>query len=272
MLMLTRRFQILWAVFLISVLTGVGMYTAVRIPSGGRELEPPGNSNRGVREAGQRAAAGQGVEARPAAWSGGAEGSRQEVAGQPAIDHARSQGAPVLRPEGQGQVKGPGQVQGQAKAQGQTAAQRQAGPPPALTWPLRGAVLSRHGMQFSQTMRDWRWHNGIDIQADQGSAVRAAFDGVALSAALGPEWQGEVVLEHDGGWRTRYAGCGQPKVLAGARVSKGQVVCYIGPPGLAEVAIGPHLHFEVLAPAARGEGGARQVDPLLMIGQGRASQ
>lgn len=113
--------------------------------------------------------------------------------------------------------------------------------------PLSGEIVAAFSMeelQYSETLGDWRTHDGVDIQAQQGTAVTAASAGTVLEvyddALLGTT----VVLSHPGGYETRYA-CLQakPTVAAGDSVAAGAVIGAVGQTAAAEA--GPHLHFSV---------------------------
>ncbi len=89
----------------------------------------------------------------------------------------------------------------------------------------------------------WRRHSGTDYSAAPGTPVMAAGDGIVIQAG----WQGglgnAVELRHKNGITTRYGhlrGLARG-IRAGARVSQGDVIGYVGSTGLAT---GPHLHYE----------------------------
>jgi murein DD-endopeptidase MepM/ murein hydrolase activator NlpD len=91
------------------------------------------------------------------------------------------------------------------------------------------------------------YHNGIDLVAPSGTAVRAAGPGTVVyigwnwADGADPAWI--VVIAHSGSLRTWYAHM-QPKrpVSVGQSVKKGQVIGYEGATGHAT---GPHLHWMV---------------------------
>jgi len=91
------------------------------------------------------------------------------------------------------------------------------------------------------------YHNGIDLVAPSGTAVRAAGPGTVVyigwnwADGADPAWI--VVIAHSGTLRTWYAHM-QPKrpVSVGQSVKKGQVIGYEGATGHAT---GPHLHWMV---------------------------
>ncbi len=107
----------------------------------------------------------------------------------------------------------------------------------AFLMPTRGRLTSRYGM------RNGRMHYGLDIAASPGTAIKAADGGKVVYAG----WKGSygylVEIDHENGYRTRYAHCSKIEVKVGDRVYKGQVIARVGSTGNST---GPHLHFEVL--------------------------
>lgn len=121
--------------------------------------------------------------------------------------------------------------------------------------PLAGRISSEFGLREDPFDGETRRHKGIDIAAPAGSAVKATADGrVKFSGDL-PGYGNTVIIEHAGGYETRYAHNANNKVEKGEPVKAGQVIATVGETGRAT---GPHLHFEV-----RRDGEA--VDPLGMI-------
>lgn len=103
--------------------------------------------------------------------------------------------------------------------------------------PTAGYLSSNYG---------WRWgsfHSGLDIAADPGTAIRAARDGVVVSAGWDGAYGQSIVISHGGGLTTRYAHCSRMHVAPGQRVSAGETIAAVGATGRAT---GPHVHFEVM--------------------------
>jgi murein DD-endopeptidase MepM/ murein hydrolase activator NlpD len=85
-------------------------------------------------------------------------------------------------------------------------------------------------------------HTGIDFGASSGTPIRAAADGVVVSAGPLGGYGNATVIDHGNGLATLYGHQSSIVVAPGQRVSRGQVIGYVGCTGLCT---GPHLHFEV---------------------------
>jgi murein DD-endopeptidase MepM/ murein hydrolase activator NlpD len=114
-----------------------------------------------------------------------------------------------------------------------------AAPQTRFAWPLAGAV--RRG--FTARTSSSNYHEGLDIRATVGTAVRASAAGRVLFAGDEPRQFGKlVVVEHDGGWQSAYAFLSRITVKEGDSVGAGERVGLSGQTGLAR---GPELHFEL---------------------------
>lgn len=87
--------------------------------------------------------------------------------------------------------------------------------------------------------------NGIDLATYQGAAIFAAASGEVIISREGG-WNGGygnyVVISHPNGTQTLYSHNVSNAVVAGQKVTKGQVIGYVGSTGRST---GPHVHFEV---------------------------
>lgn len=115
--------------------------------------------------------------------------------------------------------------------------------------PLSGSTQKAYSMDalvYSETMADWRVHDGLDIAAVSGEQVLAAKAGT-VSAVYNDEFYGSTVeITHADGWRTVYSNLtGTALVTAGQSVVAGTVIGAVGDTAIAECADAPHLHFEV---------------------------
>ncbi len=110
---------------------------------------------------------------------------------------------------------------------------------PAFAWPLKGQV--RRG--FSMPVGANPGHEGIDLLADEGTAVRASAAGKVIFAGQGPEEYGlTVIVYHSGRWTTTYSYLGKLTVKEGDKVKAGERIGLVGQTGLASE---PQLHFEI---------------------------
>ncbi|MGI9953046.1 M23 family metallopeptidase [Moorellaceae bacterium AZ2] len=106
-----------------------------------------------------------------------------------------------------------------------------------LAWPVSGPISSPYGYRGSE------FHSGLDIAAPYGAAVGAAESGVVTQVGYVGGYGRMVTIDHGGGLVTRYAHLSGYNVKVGQRVSRGQVIGYVGTSGRTT---GPHLHLEVL--------------------------
>ncbi len=121
--------------------------------------------------------------------------------------------------------------------------------PSLIVYPVSGqvtATFSADDLQYSETLGDWRIHDGIDLSAKQGTTVLAACAGTVLSVEDDPLMGTTITIDHAGGYQTTYANLqAKPPVLAGDEVSAGQIIGAVGETAEAECMQAPHLHFSV---------------------------
>jgi murein DD-endopeptidase MepM/ murein hydrolase activator NlpD len=114
--------------------------------------------------------------------------------------------------------------------------------------PVSGNFLNdySHGeLVKSQTLNDWRTHDGIDIAAEEGTIVGAAADGTVVSAYQDALWGSIVIIAHADGCQSVYAALASELL-----VSKGDTVRVdqpIGSVGIADAEsdLPPHVHFGI---------------------------
>ena len=108
-----------------------------------------------------------------------------------------------------------------------------------LRWPAKGQIASSFGGKTD----DGKRNDGLDILMPEGSAVKAAENGVVIYASNGLKGYGNTVLvRHDGDIVTVYAHAKSLNVKRGDKVQRGQVIAQSGMTGSAKR---PKLHFEV---------------------------
>lgn len=122
---------------------------------------------------------------------------------------------------------------------------------PAI-WPIdRSALHNNHIGAFNMrrvhpVLGYIRPHKGIDFGCDRGTKVYATGDAVveiAASAGYNGGYGRMILLNHQFGYKTRYAHLQKVLVEPGERVVRGQVIAETGNTG---VSSGPHLHYEVI--------------------------
>jgi murein DD-endopeptidase MepM/ murein hydrolase activator NlpD len=109
--------------------------------------------------------------------------------------------------------------------------------------PVPGKPLtSPFGMRTHPVTGIRKFHAGQDIGAEQGTPILASDGGVVVSAQPMGGYGNFIIIEHDGGYRTRYGHLSSYNVKAGQQVNQGDVIGTVGSTGLST---GPHLHFEI---------------------------
>ncbi|MEP9347545.1 M23 family metallopeptidase [Xanthobacter sp. KR7-225] len=117
-------------------------------------------------------------------------------------------------------------------------APRAAGSGPQFRAPVRGRVIAGYGPKPGGTHND-----GVNFAVPEGTAVRAAEDGVVAYAGNELKGFGNLVLiKHSDGYVTAYAHASEIDVKRGDQVRRGQVIAKAGQSGNVST---PQLHFEI---------------------------
>lgn len=103
-----------------------------------------------------------------------------------------------------------------------------------MNWPTVGSRITQY---FS-----WR-HYAIDIADKIGTPLYAADAGTVELAGWGKGYGNQIVIDHGGGKKTRYAHLSKFNVEKGDVVTKGQTIGGMGSTGWST---GSHLHFEII--------------------------
>jgi murein DD-endopeptidase MepM/ murein hydrolase activator NlpD len=109
-------------------------------------------------------------------------------------------------------------------------------------WPVEGRVGSSFGEREDPINGEGAFHSGLDIEAPDGTPVRAAADGNVTDASMNAGYGREIILDHGHDVLTVYGHLSAMAVVPGQHVIRGQVIGYVGHSGRAT---GPHLHYEV---------------------------
>ena len=111
-------------------------------------------------------------------------------------------------------------------------------------WPVSGGgrISSGFGPRTSPTAGASSYHKGLDIAIASGTPVLASGSGKVVTATYSSSAGNYVMISHGNRLYTVYMHCSRLAVKVGERVSKGQVIAYVGSTG---ISTGAHLHFGV---------------------------
>lgn len=111
-----------------------------------------------------------------------------------------------------------------------------------MAMPVNGRMSSSFGYRTHPILGFRRLHKGMDIAAPTGTPIRAANDGTVAFSGRNGGYGNYVRINHGGGIQTAYGHMSRIAVRNGVRVSRGQVIGYVGSTGMSS---GPHLHYEL---------------------------
>ena len=118
--------------------------------------------------------------------------------------------------------------------------------------PVRNAEIqkkfSMDALVFSETLRDYRVHSGVDLAAPVGTEVVAYAKGKVIQAEEDYFYGMTVAIRHADGEVSYYMNLDPElaeNISVGAEIEAGDPVGKIGETAKAEHADKPHLHFEI---------------------------
>ncbi|MDG2002382.1 MAG: M23 family metallopeptidase [Novosphingobium sp.] len=107
-----------------------------------------------------------------------------------------------------------------------------------FTWPLTGSIRRAY-----RARADGNYHDGIDIEASEGAAVRATAAGTVTFADKEKNQFGNlVVIDHGNGWHSAYGSLGRVTVKKGDQARQGERVGLVGDTSVTKRT---ELHFEL---------------------------
>ena len=116
--------------------------------------------------------------------------------------------------------------------------------------PVEGDVVreyAKDNLLYSETLKEWVTHTGIDIKAEKTTVVKAAEKGTVKTIKNDPRYGLTIVIDHGDGMQTVYSNLLTSEfVVEGENVEKGQTIGTVGNTAVFEIADEPHLHFEIL--------------------------
>lgn len=120
---------------------------------------------------------------------------------------------------------------------------------PPLVMPLDGEILNEFSgdtLVKSKTTGAWQTHNGVDLKANLGDAVKAIGAGKVISVGEDGLWGICVEIDHGDGIISRYCGLNTGiAVTVGQEVTGGTILGAVGNSAEIELAEPTHLHLEI---------------------------
>lgn len=121
---------------------------------------------------------------------------------------------------------------------------------PTFVKPIEGEVLKEYAkdsLLYSETLKEWTTHLGIDIKAERASVVKSAADGTVKYIKNDPRYGLTIIIEHSNGFETRYCNLLTTEFVSeGEEVKAGQTIGTVGDSAIYEIVDECHLHFEIL--------------------------
>ncbi|MDO5094138.1 MAG: peptidoglycan DD-metalloendopeptidase family protein [Propionibacteriaceae bacterium] len=116
----------------------------------------------------------------------------------------------------------------------------------AFSRPVSGSLSSPYGMRLHPVLGYWKLHDGTDFAAGCGSPIYAPADGVVSERYFNAGYGNRLMIDHgsiNGTYvTTGYNHATSYTVSVGQRVSRGQLIGYVGTTGYST---GCHLHLMV---------------------------
>ncbi|MCD8095767.1 MAG: M23 family metallopeptidase [Ruminococcus sp.] len=113
--------------------------------------------------------------------------------------------------------------------------------------PVNGEILepfSNGELVKSETLNVWKTHDGVDIAADVGTAVKAMNSGEVTQVEEDTLWGYTVIIDHGNGIMGYYYNLSSAVTVAeGDEVESGQTIGAVGDTAEIESAMQSHLHF-----------------------------
>lgn len=114
--------------------------------------------------------------------------------------------------------------------------------------PLEGEITAGFSPKdplYSQTLKDWRTHSGVDLAAAAGTQVLNVCEGAVESVTEDDLTGNTVVVRHTDGKVSRYASLGEVYATEGQILKKGEPIGTVGRSMLLECGETDHLHYEL---------------------------
>jgi murein DD-endopeptidase MepM/ murein hydrolase activator NlpD len=123
------------------------------------------------------------------------------------------------------------------------------------TIPARGWISSGYSYRIDPFTKQRTFHPGLDVSCPEGTPIYAPANGVISFKGYKGGFGNMLAINHGNGIKTRYAHLYKFNVSKGQRVSRGDLIGYVGSTGRSTA---PHLHYEV-------HKDGKSVDPMKYI-------
>lgn len=121
---------------------------------------------------------------------------------------------------------------------------------PTFKKPVEGEILKefcKDSLTYSETLKEWTTHYGVDIKAERASVVKAAADGTVEYIKNDPRYGLTIIIKHSNGFKTLYANLLTTEFISEKEeVKVGQTIGTVGDTAVYEIVDESHLHFEIL--------------------------
>lgn len=132
-------------------------------------------------------------------------------------------------------------------------------PKPLFVLPASNVILEAYSDMpvYSETLGEWRTHDGVDFICEGGENVKAVADGTVSAIKEDALWGQVIEIDHGDKLISRYCGVQPFNVKAGQAVKAGAVIGTMGDIPM-EIAKPSHLHLEMLS-------NGKAFDPMTLI-------
>ncbi|MBR6572789.1 MAG: M23 family metallopeptidase [Clostridia bacterium] len=196
-----------------------------------------------------------------AIWSMWSSVDNETIENEPSSDI--SYYSPITENSSEAEVQGEASEPYEVESSSQEATSSEETSPVATSFamPLKGDIaksFSDSELKFSNTYKDMRYHEGIDLNCDQGSSVKSPGKGTVVAVINDSLLGVYIEIDHGNGIVSRCSGLNK-NVL----VSEGDIVNLGDKLGITDIVPSecvdaPHLHFELFKDG-------KSIDPLSII-------
>ena len=114
----------------------------------------------------------------------------------------------------------------------------------------KGKVSKKYSMDmviYNSTLDQYMTHPGLDIEAPQGTSVKAIANGTITDIYTDDAYGITIEITHSNGYISKYSNLSTDKLAEkGDTVKQGQVISNVGQTALYESMEPTHLHFELM--------------------------